>query len=292
MSAPLSPRLGLVLLVVITLIWGSTFVIVKETLATLSPALLLALRFSVAALLLVWVPLPRAVWRAGLVLGVLSFLGFATQTVGMTMTTASKAAFITGFSVVLTPLLSALWFRLRVPARAYVAALTALAGLGLMTSTGPVGVSAGDFWVLGTALAYALYIIYTGEAAQRHGALALSAAQLWPMAALAWAWAWPQLGDLRGITPGAAFSVLYLAAVATALVAVMQIAAQRVVAAHVAALVFVLEPVFAAGFAYVLLGESLGFWGWVGAALVGAAMLLSELRVRAEEPLPAPPTPH
>jgi drug/metabolite transporter (DMT)-like permease len=279
MSAPLSPRLGLVFLIVITLIWGSTFVVVKETLATLSPALLLALRFSVAALLLVWVPLPRSVWRAGLILGGLSFVGFATQTVGMTMTTASKAAFITGFSVVLTPLVSALWFRLRVPARAYLAALTALAGLGLMTLTGPVGVSAGDFWVLATALAYALYIVYTGEVAQRHGALALSAAQLWPMAALAWVWAWPQVGELQEVTFGAGLSVVYLAAIATALVAVMQIAAQRVVAAHVAALVFVLEPVFAAGFAYLLLGESLGLWGWVGGALVGAAMLLSELKL-------------
>ena len=70
--------------------------------------------------------------------------------------------------------------------------------------------------------------------------------------------------------------------------------AQRVVSAPVAALVFVLEPVFAAVFAYLLLGESLGVWGWVGAGLIGVAMLLSELRpVETEsDALPAPPAPH
>lgn len=294
MLASPSPRLAICILVAITLIWGSTFVIVKETLTTLSPALLLALRFSVAALLLAWVHLPRTVWKPGLVLGALSFVGFATQTLGLVTTTASKAAFITGFSVILTPLLSALWFRHRVPVRAYVAALTALAGLGLMTLTGPIGMSSGDLWVLGTAFAYALYIIYTGEVAGRHGALALSAAQLWPMAAFAWLWAWPQVGELQGVSATSLLAVVYLAAVATALVAVLQLTAQRVVAAHVAALIFVLEPVFAAVFAYFALGETLGFWGWVGGALVGGAMLVSELNFSKQEGElePTPPTPH
>ena len=290
-------HLGTLTLVLITLIWGSTFVIVKETVASVPPSLLLALRFSVAALLFAWVRPTRAALLPGLLLGVLSFAGFATQTLGLVSTTASKAAFITGLSVILTPLFSALWFCYRgfrhsVPARAYLAAAVALAGLALMSFSGPLGVTTGDLWVLGTAVFYAFYIIYLSEVAPRHGALELSAVQFWPMAALAWLWAVPQLGQSDGLSSGSVWSLLYLGVVATALVSVLQVRAQRVVSAHVAALIFVLEPVFAALFAYVLLGEALGVWGWIGAGLVGVAMLLSELRIAGEGLEAAPPTPH
>lgn len=278
-------------LVIITLIWGSTFVIVKGTVTSVPPPLLLALRFSVAALLLAWVRPRRAALLPGLVLGVLSFAGFATQTLGLVGTTASKAAFITGLSVILTPLFSALWFRHSVPARAYLAAGVALSGLGLMSFTGVQGVTTGDLWVLGTAVFYAFYILYLGEVAPKYGALELSAAQFWPMALLAWVWAVPQLGQMESLSSGSVWSIVYLGAVATALVSVLQVWAQRVVSAHTAALVFVLEPVFAAVFAYFLLGEALGVWGWVGAGLVGVAMLLSELRMSNEGLEPVPPTP-
>ncbi len=281
-------------LVLITLIWGSTFVIVKETVATVPPPLLLALRFSVAALLFAWVRPSRAALRPGLVLGVLAFLGFATQTLGLVSTTASKAAFITGLSVILTPIFSALWFRHSVPVRAYLAAGVALFGLGLMSFTGVQGVSAGDVWVLGTAVFYAFYILYLGEVAPQYGALELSAVQFWLMAALAWVWAVPQIGQLDALSAGSVWSIVYLGVAATALVSVLQVWAQRVVSAHMAALVFVLEPVFAAAFAYIMLGEALGVWGWVGAGLVGLAMLLSELRLGEKKGglEAAPPAPH
>lgn len=289
------PSLGLLTLVIITLIWGSTFVVVKETIATVPPSLLLALRFSVAALLFVWVRPSRAALLPGLILGVLSFASFATQTVGLLTTTASKGAFITGLSVILTPLLSALWFRHSVQLRAYLAALVALAGLALMSFTGVQGVTSGDLWILGTALFYALYIIYLGEVAPRHGALELSAVQFWPMALLSIIWALPQMGQIGSLETRSVLSILYLGVIATALVSVLQVRAQRAVSAHVTALVFVLEPVFAALFAYVLLGETLGMWGWVGAGLIGVAMLLSELKAeqaQEEDGLPAPPAPH
>ena len=290
-------RAGIFTLVLITLVWGTTFVIVKETVTTVSPALLLALRFTVAALLLAWVRPSRKALVPGLILGVLSFLGFATQTIGLVSTTASKAAFITGLSVILTPLFSALYFRYRgfrhsVPLRAYLAAAVALVGLGLMSLTGAQGLTAGDVWILGTAVFYAFYILYLGEVAPKYGALELSAVQFWPMALLAWVWAAPQLGQLGSLSAGSVWSIVYLGAVATALVSVLQARAQRVVNAHVAALIFVLEPVFAALFAYLLLGERLGVWGWVGAGLVGVAMLFSELKLEKEGGLePTPPAP-
>ena len=291
MMARMPASVGIAVLVGVTVIWGTTFVVVKETLAVLPVPLLLALRFSVAAALFAWVPFRRAALRPALVLGLLAFAGFATQTIGLSITTASKAAFITGLSVVLTPLVAAAWLRSRIPARAWAAALIAVGGLGLMTlpggSAAPAGgvtpgsgLNVGDLWVLGTALAYALYIVYLGRVAHAAPALSLAGMQHLPMAALAWAWALPEIRVLPSVPPSAYLAVGYLALMATAVVAVAQTYAQRVVPAHLAALIFVLEPVFAAAFAFVLLGERLGANGWIGAGLVLVAMLVAEARPR------------
>ncbi|MEJ2357345.1 MAG: DMT family transporter [Deinococcales bacterium] len=281
------PAVGAAALVGITLIWGTTFVVIKDALHTIPVPLLLAVRFTLAGLLLSWARFDRRAVRPAMMLGVLAFAGFATQTMGLSLTSASKAAFITGLSVILTPLVAAAWLGRRVAGRAYLAALVALVGLGLMTLRGGVeAVNGGDVWVLATALAYALYIVYLGEVAGRASATSLAALQHVPMALLAWLWALPQLGALRHVPLTTYLAILYLAAVATALVAVVQTYAQRVVPAHVAALIFVLEPVFAAIFAFFLLGERLGLLGWIGGGLVVAAMFLSELRPR-RRPLPA-----
>ena len=272
------PVLGVFTLILITVIWGTTFVIVKEALESIPVPLLLALRFTLAALLLVWVRPERRTFVPAVILGLLAFAGFATQTLGLAITSASNAAFITGLAVILTPMASAVWFRNRVPPRAFVAAILALAGLGLMTLTSATGVNTGDLWVLGTALTYAFYIVYLGEVANKHSALALSSMQLWPMALLAWIWAVPQLPVLPTVPMPTLLAILYLAVVATTLTTVMQTYAQRVVPAYLAALIFVLEPVFAALFAYLMLNEVLGWWGWAGAGLVVLAMLVSEFR--------------
>ncbi len=280
MMTGMSFPLGIATLVGITLVWGTTFVVVKETLEVLPVPLLLALRFSLAAALFAWVPFHRKALAPAMVLGLLAFAGFGTQTLGLSITSASKAAFITGLSVVLTPMVSAAWLRTSIPGRAWLAAAVAVTGLGFMTLRGgdATGINGGDLWVLGTALAYALYIVYLGKVADTAPALSLAGLQHLPMALLAWAWALPQVAVLPTVPLSAFLAVAYLAVVATALIAVLQTYAQRVVPAHLAALIFVLEPVFAAAFAFLLLGEQLGIYGWLGAGLVLIAMFIAEAR--------------
>ena len=276
----MTPTVGLLTLVGITLVWGTSFVVVKNALDTIPVSLLLALRFSVAAACFAFVRFDRRAVLPALWLGLMGFAGFATQTIGLSVTTASKAAFITGLSVILTPLVAAAWRRRWVPARAYVAAGLATAGLALLTlgDAGWSGVNVGDVWVLGTAVAYAFYIVYLGEVAGQSRAFALAGLQLLPMALLAWGWAWPQRGALVDVPLGTYAAIAYLAVLSTALVSVLQTYAQRVVPAPLTALVFVLEPVFAAGFAAWLLGERLGPAGWAGGAVVVVAMIVSEVR--------------
>lgn len=270
----MSPTVGVFLLIFVTVIWGSTFAIIKETIQTVPVSILLALRFSIAAFILIWVKPERKTLVPGLVLGLLSFIGYATQTIGMLTTSASKAAFITGLSVILTPIVGAIWLRQWIPLRAWLAALLALAGLGLMTLNPHEGLAVGDVWVLGTALAYAAYIVYLGEVAVRHKPLVLTSLQIVVVTVFSWGWATPRLHILKSLSTSEIYALLYLAVFATALVLWLQTLAQRVVPAYTAALIFALEPVFAAVFAYYMLGEMLSPQGWFGGALVVLAMIL------------------
>ncbi len=275
--------LGVLTLIAITVVWGTTFVIVKGSLETIPVSLLLALRFSLAAAAFAFVRFDRRALTPALWLGLLAFAGFATQTMGLSITSASRSAFITGLAVVLTPLVAAVWFRQRIAPRVYLASLVAVVGLALLTLRGGEGegLNGGDVWTLGTALAYAVYIVYLGQVATRASVPALAGMQHLPMALLAWLWAAPELGALAHVPLQTYLAIAYLALVATALVAVLQVAAQRVVPAAVAAIVFVLEPVFAALFAWWLAGETLGPAGWAGGLLVVLAMMVAELRFRA-----------
>ena len=277
--SPVSRTLGIVLLVVVTMIWGTTFVVIKEALDTISVPLLLALRFTLAGLLLAWAGWDKRAVIPALLLGLLSFAGFLTQTIGLSITSASNAAFITGFSVILTPLVGRLLWRHEVAPRVFAAAGVALVGLALITlQDGPAAINGGDMLVLVTALTYAVYIVYLGEVARKVRGTALAFMQHLPMALLAWLWALPQVGDLAAVPVTTYLAIIYLAVVATALVAVIQTYAQRVVPAHLTALIFVLEPAFAALFAYLTLGERLGTLGWIGGGLMLFAMVVAQVR--------------
>ncbi len=278
--------LGLAALVLITVIWGSTFVIVKDALDTISAPLLLAARFTLAAVALSWVGFDRRAIGPALWLGLLGFIGFATQTVGLGITSASNAAFITGLSVVLTPVVAAVFWRRPLLRRDYIAALVGFVGLAVIaTRDGLSAINAGDLLILVTAVSYAVFIVYLGEVGRDVNANSLAFMQHLPMAVMAWIWAAPEVGSIAAVPARTWLAVAFLALVATAGVAVLQVHAQRVVPAQLAALVFGLEPVFAAGFAYALLGEVLGWRGVVGGVLLVAAIVYSQLEHARAEPV-------
>lgn len=289
----MSPALGLAALVAITVVWGSTFVIVKDALDTIPPSLLLAVRFTLAALALSWTGIDRRAVVPALWLGLLAFAGFATQTVGLGITSASNAAFITGLSVVLTPVVAAVFWRRPLARRDYVAAGVGFVGLAVIaTRDGLSAVNAGDLLILLTAVSYALFIVYLGEVGGRVNANSLAFMQHLPMLVLAWLWAAPVVSVIPEVPAGTWAAIAFLALVATAGVAIVQVHAQRVVPAHVAALVFGLEPVFAALFAYLLLGEQLGWRGLLGGALLVASILYSQVgQARAGDEAPGSPAP-
>ena len=164
------------------LVWGATFVLVKNALADASVFAFLAARFVLAALVMAaifWRSLSRtntAEIRAGLWLGLFMFGGYAFQTLGLVGTTPSKAAFITGSSVVLVPIFHGIFWRSRIGAAVWAGAGAALAGLYLLTvpRAGLGQLNGGDLLVGGCAIVFAMHILFVGHFSPKHSVGALN----------------------------------------------------------------------------------------------------------------------
>ena len=281
---------GILLLLLVTAIWGSTFAVVKQLGEFLAPPALLAWRFSIGTLaLLPLVLLGRRtaerrdtghrrdsghfLWRDGLVLGLWLIAGYGTQTIALQTTTANRAAFFTALSVVLVPLWLTLVQRRRMPALLWTALPLAVAGLALLSWEGGAWVT-GDAWALACAVTYAGFIVALEKLASRHPALPFTLVQVLTVALLAWAWA--GLSGAALWPPAAAWApLLYLGIAATAVTTLLQTLGQRHVSAAEASLIYALEPVSASLFSFFLIGERVGARGAVGGALVVLATVLS-----------------
>jgi drug/metabolite transporter (DMT)-like permease len=287
-APPSAPRLlADASLVLVTLVWGTTFVVVKLAVESTDPILFVGLRFGVGALALAALyprrlaRAGRATYVAGALLGLALLVGFDFQTVGLRATTPARAGFITGLSVVLVPLIDAAVFGRRLSRGALLGVL--LSALGLAVLSAPLtadelagGDWRGDLLVLGCAVAFALHIVGVGHYAGRHDAAAITIVQVATVAALAGLVAW-----LAGApAPPAAVwtSIAYMGVVATALVFGLQNWAQIHTTSTHTALIFALEPVFAALFSALLYGEALTARAAVGGLLILAGMIVAELR--------------
>ncbi|MBD2566019.1 MULTISPECIES: DMT family transporter [Nostoc] len=269
---------GIILLVATTLIWGTTFPVIKDVVSSLSPASLIAIRFAVAAL--VFVPFagrPNArLVRDGVLLGFVFFTSLTSQTIGMETISANRAGFIIGLNVILVPLFGPLLGQ-RVPVRAFFSAGLALIGIGVMSwEGGALGI--GDLWMFVCALSYAIYILLLDAVTSRHPPMPLTAIQLITVALLGGCWAAPEVREQFEAISGNFNALLYLGLIGTAATTWTQAVAQRWVTAHETAVLYALEPVFAAIFSFLLLGETLGVRGWFGGGLVLTGMIMSQIR--------------
>ncbi|MBD1913370.1 MULTISPECIES: DMT family transporter [unclassified Leptolyngbya] len=267
---------GLLLLLLTTIIWGTSFPLLKGILADLSPAAIIAMRFSLAAIAVL--PGLRQVnpslLRDGILLGTIYFAECALSLVALEVIPASRSAFIIGLNAFLVPLFGLLLGR-RPPSHVLGAAAVAVAGVGMLSWEGG-GFNWGDVVTLGCAVAIAVYILLLERIAPRHATLPLVAVQLTVMAVLGTLWALPQLLTQMDAIAHHFGTLLYTGLVITATPIWTQALAQRWVPSYEAALIYTLEPVFATLFAFLMLGEALGPRGLLGGALVIAATLWSQ----------------
>lgn len=266
-----------------TLIWGGTFPIVKLAMAFVSPVLLVAIRFSLATLILLLFfrkrifPLPPGAVAKGSVLALFLFLGFVAQNIGLTVTTASKSAFITGLMVLFVPLLQFVIER-RPPKIGNIAGIVVVVGgLWLLTSPDGAALNSGDALTLVCAVLFAVYIVYLDVISRDMSALQLLFMQMAATtvyAAIATV-GFEQVYVVYDTT--AVAGILYLTLGATLLTTYVQTRYQKETTPTRAVVIFSIEPVVAAVLSYFILGEVLGAAGVAGGALIIGGVLLSEL---------------
>ncbi len=275
-------------LVGITFIWGSTFVVVKNALADSSTVLFLTLRFLLAGGALVLlarrVRPDRRLAVASVLVGAALYCGYLLQTLGLRLTTPSKSAFITGFAIVLVPILWAIAFRKFAGWGPLVGVAAAVAGLYLLTMPeGDASVNLGDILTLGCAVAFAVHIILLGHYTRQLPPMGLAAGQVLVAAALALGsvpWAEPVF--FRP-SPAVLVAIVVTGLLATALAFSVQTWAQQFTTPTHTALIFSLEPVFAWLTSWVVLGEGLSTRASLGALLILAGIVLAEVRTPKSE---------
>ena len=273
--------LPLALLIVVTAVWGLTFVQVKDAVAIYPLFAFLAVRFAIASATLAvpaWRRMPtlgRRGWAAGTGLGLLVAVGYALQTAGLERTTVSSTGFITGLYVVFTPLLALLLFGTRIGLAVWVGVGLSTVGLALLTGI-DTGRLAGDLLVLAASLVYSVQIVLMERYAPRYDPLALTQAEM--LAAFGGfavvAVATGQLEVPHGWTVWSALLVTGI--FASALGFLVQTWAQQRLSAARTALAFALEPAWAALFGFWLAGDRLGTVAWIGCALIMAGIVISE----------------
>ena len=272
-------------LLLVTAIWGTTFVIVKEALAVFPPYTYIAIRFTLATLTLALIAGGRLrtmrpdVARGAVLIGAFMFAGFALQTFALQDTSASTAAFLTGLNVVIVPFIALVWLRLRPGRGALIGVVAATVGLGLISIKDDFTLAAGDLLAVGCAFAFALQIVGVGKYAAKADALAFTLVQLLTVTVGAWVFALAagERPTMIVLEPSAIGSLIFISVVATALVFCIQNTAQRYTSPTHTALIFTMEPVFAAFFAWLWLGEQLGERAAAGALLIIVGTLVAEL---------------
>jgi drug/metabolite transporter (DMT)-like permease len=268
-------------LVVVSAIWGSTFVVVKAALADASPLPFLAMRFILAGLLLLAVlgrgQVDRETILPGFILGLFLFGGYLSQTWGLLYTTPSKSAFLTGFSVILVPVIM-IFYGLKTRSANLLGGVLGLFGIYLLVApSGMAAVNKGDILTLAGAVSFAAHIVLVGHYTKKFSFLHLVPVQILVVGLLSLI-ALPFVPDQTlHLTGRLVVAILVTAVLATGVAFSVQNWAQQYTPAAHTALIFALEPVFAALSSWLVMEERFGGRVLLGSGLILTGMVISEI---------------
>ena len=282
-------RLAQIGLVFTTLAWGATFVMVKEGLNHAQPFTFGAYRFLIATICTAFLvrsrifELNKHEFLGAVFCGFFLFTGYTFQNFGLwenefyISTTPSKSAFITSISIIMVPLMLVLSGLQKVSTRIWVAIILATIGLYLLLDPSGSGLSLGDGLTFGCATCFAIHIIIQDRYAKggihvtRFFFIQVAVVTLLSFICSYFFDTQPPIWSSELIN-----ALLMTGIIATTIAILIMVWAQQILSPSQTALIFSLEPVFAAFFSWILIGEILGFWGWVGGVLVVIAVVWSE----------------
>jgi len=267
----------------LTIIWGSTFVLTKFILIHASPFVYVALRFAFASILffiLFYKRLKSITYRGiikGSVLGILLFIGFVVQTIGLKYTTASKSAFITGLMVVFTPLFQLLIERKPPKIGNILGVILVAIGLYCMTSPQGSAFNIGDGLTLIGAITFGLYMVYLDMYCREFEPSHLTIVQFVSTTLLALCTIPFLETAYLDIDVNFVLVLFYLVLMPTIVALYVMAKYQQYTTPTRSAIIYSMEPPFAAIFAFLVLGEILGFIGIFGALIIISGLIVSEL---------------
>ena len=276
-------RSAQILLVFITLIWGVTFIMVKDALNDAGPFAFGTLRFTIAGILTLAVvnksifTLTKTEFIGGLVCGFFLFGGYAFQNFGLMQTSASKSAFITSVSVLMVPIILYLFNIQKVKIKVWNAVVVATIGLYLLLDPRGGMMNWGDILTFGCALGFAVHIIFQGYYVKKKvRILPFFLVQAWIVVGLSFINSLI-FEPIFAIWSPRLISALLVTGIAATFIAILiMIWAQQILNPSETAIIFSLEPVFASFFAIIFAGEVLGLWGYLGGGLVVLAVAYGE----------------
>lgn len=280
------------LLILLTAIWGWTFTVVKDAVAVYGVVPFLVMRFGLAAACLGVLGGRRLTQKSMLLGGLIGLILAAAcllQTFGLKHTTATHSGLVTSLFVLFAPLANRVLFGTPTPRRVWVVIGASLMGLTLLMGAASSPFAWGDIITLGAAFGFGLQIAILDQYARLHDPLGLAAAQVL-CAAMVLLCVWPLVEPFHWPSGAVWFALLLTGVVATAVGFYLQTLAQRQLSAARVAVIFSLEPVFAAFFGHWLAGDRLTSIQWFGAAWMFAAVFLAEVvpKVRTPSAIPRP----
>lgn len=279
----MSSRKAELLMVSVSLAWGSSYLLMKVGLNSITPFNLIALRFGIAFVCMAVLLLPnfrrlnRKILSKGVLMGSILFLTFTGMVCGVSHTTASTAGFLTSTTVVLVPILEGI-LRRSIPQKPVIISIfLALCGLFLLTTKNGVTADKGALLCLMGAFFYAIYIVVLDKIVKKDDILLISVIQLGVTfllgAVCMLLFETPTLPE----TPTQWGAIIGLGLICSAYGFVVQPIAQKYAAPERIGLIFSLEPVFSAFLSFIFLHEILEIQGYVGAILIFTAVILSEI---------------
>jgi drug/metabolite transporter (DMT)-like permease len=274
------------MMVMVTMFWGSSYLFMKMGLQSIQGFNLVALRFGIAFILAGGVFYKRLIHidvktiKYGFLLGSILFLAISVVTIGVKSTSVSNAGFLFSLTVVFVPLLLAVFFRKKPEKRIVFGVGFSIAGIALLTLNNELKISSGDFLIILGALFYAIHIIVTDKLTKNVDSITLGVLQL------GFTGAWGLLFSLFYEKPHLPntteswVSILALSILCSAIGFIGQTAAQKYTTPTHTGLIFSLEPVFAAFFAFIFVGEVLPAKGYFGAILVLIGVLTAPIDIK------------
>lgn len=276
-----------ILLVLTTLLWGTSFIITKNLTQEVPIFLYLGIRFSIA--ILGFIPylilrikrINKKILLFGTLTGLMYYFAIVFQTLGIQTTTAGKAAFITGLSTIMVPFITWLGFRKVLKKRVWLAVIISIIGMVFLLLEGEANIIIGDFLVLLCAVLYAFFIVLNDKYVRIVDVYLYSMVQLIVISVLSFggAFLFNETFDLLSMSVPFWLIFIYMGLAVTTGTFIFQNWSQQHQNPTQTAIIFTLEPVFAVIFASFLIGDETMTWlGWLGCALIFSAILITVLK--------------